>query len=459
MGLYEAAGRLIGGAGKALSNVGYAVRGATGLNVRLAPELVPGGLGQKLQDIGGGMNPFNPKESKASEKNPSPGLDTNIGNITFDTPQKKITQTTNQPRPQPQPQPQPQPISGNFMDYYPGWGSREAEADFKQQYGGDINRLAQAKGGGSSGGGDYNVPSAEEAAQIAAEERMGKYNQLVAPVQKDIESYLTSRPDLNKLFQDQLTAQGVPARTATLGGFEKDVTNLQGQLTTIPTEHINRRKETGMLTAASERRIRSKEEQPIREQLLKSQSAVEAERVGLQRAYDLVDKLLDIQREQEKRGLEPLQTRLEAGKGEFDQEVEALATRLTGFTADREAQLDELKAKVAAGVALTKQEQQQGADLVKLEATHQNTMEEIVARSAGQKPTTFENTEIVQGKARQMAEGGASYQELLATFVPPLDESSVFNIYNQWSSNPSDITSTEAAKYQVPGAGTAGGGS
>lgn len=51
---------------------------------------------------------------------------------------------------QPQPQPQQQTSSGNFMDYYGGWGQREAAADFLSTFGGDYGRLQQAKGGGGS---------------------------------------------------------------------------------------------------------------------------------------------------------------------------------------------------------------------------------------------------------------------------------------------------------------------
>lgn len=38
--------------------------------------------------------------------------------------------------------------SGNFMDYYAGWNPDAARADFNATYGGDIGRLAAAKGGG-----------------------------------------------------------------------------------------------------------------------------------------------------------------------------------------------------------------------------------------------------------------------------------------------------------------------
>ena len=243
-------------------------------------------------------------------------------------------------------------------------------------------------------------PSGEDAAARAAEERMRRYNELVAPVQGDIESYLSSRPDIKKLFEQELTTQGIPAKQATLGGFEKDVTNLQGQLETIPTENIARRKETGMLTAAAERRIRSKEEHPIREQLLKTRGAAESERVGLQRAFDLVDKMLNMTREQEKRGLEPLQTRLETAKGEFSNEVEALAARLTGFNKDQEARLQVYRDDIASKKALTLQQQKDAAALERLETQHLNAMAQIAAKKNGTIGDEDYTAEIENVKAR-----------------------------------------------------------
>lgn len=240
-------------------------------------------------------------------------------------------------------------------------------------------------------------------AEEAANQRVRRYGEVITPLTGDIESYLRGRPDLNQLFREQLAEQGVPGRESTLRGFEKDVTNLQGQLETVPTEDIQRRKETGMLTAAAERRIRSMEERPIREQLLKTQGAVSSERIGLQRAYDLVDKMLDITREQEKRGLEPLTTRLEAARGEFANEVDALAQRLTGFNQARTDQLSILKQKIANDQALSLQEQKAADELIKQEAAHLLEMERIAARKKGGDFTFDENdtaAKIVEAETR-----------------------------------------------------------
>ena len=49
------------------------------------------------------------------------------------------------------PQPQPQQTGGNFMDYYKGWDTNQAQQDFNSVFGGDINKLMTARGVGSSG--------------------------------------------------------------------------------------------------------------------------------------------------------------------------------------------------------------------------------------------------------------------------------------------------------------------
>ena len=261
---------------------------------------------------------------------------------------------------------------------------------------------------------DLGQSKEDEAARVA-NERVRRYGEVITPISGEIDSYLSSRPDIRKLFEDESAKQGVQGRISTLGGFEKDVTNLQGQLETIPTEDINRRKETGMLTSAAERRIRSDQERPIREQLLRTQGAVSSERVGLDRAYQLVGKMLDMQREQEKRGLEPIQTKLEGARGEFSNEVDAMATKLTGFNQARTDQLSVFKAKIANDQALSLQEQKQAADLQKQELEHLNTMEQIAARKRGEAGTIDKTPEIEALQAR-VAEG-ATDSQLVEEFV------------------------------------------
>lgn len=98
--------------------------------------------GQKTAQ--GGSNLFGPPQAQTPVYTPPTNTDM-YSTVGSGSPQ----QVFNNPVPvQPQPQPQ-QPSSGNFMDYYGGWGQREAAADFLSTFGGDIGRLQQAKGGGS----------------------------------------------------------------------------------------------------------------------------------------------------------------------------------------------------------------------------------------------------------------------------------------------------------------------
>ena len=381
-----------GAAGKALTNVGTAFK---------APQIIPGGLGANLQSQAGyALSQLNPvKKAEAKETLPPKRI------ISDEADQAKLRawEAENAARAR-------QTTTGGVVTPPITTTREEPRREETRQDQGESDydasiRLAQEK---------------QEEAERVANQRMRRYGEVITPITGDIESYLSSRPDLNKLFQEQLTTQGVPGREGTLRGFEKDVTNLQGQLETLPTEDINRRKETGMITAAAERRIRSMEERPIREQLLKTQGAVSSERVGLQRAYDVVDKMLDITREQEKRGLEPLETRLEAARGEFTNEVDALAQRLTGFNQARTDQLSVLKQKIANDQALSLQEQKATDDLIKQEAAHVNEMEQIAARRKGTTINSLETDQNYEALKAKIQEGATS-KELQADFQDLFD--------------------------------------
>jgi len=252
-----------------------------------------------------------------------------------------------------------------------------------------------------------SVPSAEEAANRAAEERMRRFGEVVAPVQRDVEAYLTNRPSITDLYNTQLAEQGIPGKQNILSGLESQQSKLLENIATIPEEDIQRRKETGMLTAAAERRIRAQQALPYQEQLTKVTGAKESERVGLERAFNLVDKYLDVLREQEQRGMEPLQARLTAAQGEFKNETDALAQRLTGFNADREAKLKEYEAAVDAGLKLTLAQRKEASDLKMQELEHLNAMEEIAAKNKGE-TLDFDKADEILSMQSRIAEGATS---------------------------------------------------
>jgi len=314
----------------------------------------------------------------------------------------------------------------------------------------------------------YNALKGEEdRARQAAEQKLKRFNALVVPVQKDVESFLESRKSLTDLFNEQLTEQGVPEKEKTLQGFESDVQRLQGQLSTIPGEEIARRRETGMISAAAERRIRATEERPIREQLLGVTSASESQRVGLQRAYDLIDKWLDIFQEQEKRELAPIESRLEAAKGEFQIESDGIASQLTGFTNDRKSALAQLNREVDARRALTKQQTQELADLQKLEIEHAYTMEEQLAKQRGEKPREFEVEAKILNQLRDDVIAGGSLQEVSGKYLAQgVEPDVILNLFNSNTKSSPVSVDDYKTKYgitsfskQVPSAESGGGGS
>ena len=281
---------------------------------------------------------------------------------------------------------------------------------------------------------DY-VPSAEEAAQRAAEEKarvqqekMNRFGELITPLRGDVESYLKSRRPITELFQEEMTKQGITGKQEALGTLEREATKLGEQIETLPNEEIARRKETGMLTAQAERRIRAMEERPIREQLLKVTGAKESERVGLQRAYELLDKMLDMEREQEKRGQEPLNYRLKGAEEQFGfegegfkSEIDSIATKLSGFNKDREAKLKEYETTVDAGIQLSLQQEKEAAALKRMELEHLNTMDQISARETGQKMSGID-PEILEEVKAKLRKKGADPQKILKDYTGVLSD-------------------------------------
>lgn len=259
-----------------------------------------------------------------------------------------------------------------------------------------------------------SFPSAEEEARRAAEERMRRFGEVVAPVQGEVESYLSSRRPLGQLFEEQLKAQGVSEKEKTLGGYETEESKLQEQLRTIPEEEIARRRETGMISAAAERRIRQLEERPVREQLLRTSEAKGQARVGLDRAYDLVDKYLDILREEEQRQIEPIERKLEFAREEFKTEAEGIAERLTGFNEDRKAQLRQYESALAEQRKLSAEDRQAARDLRQLEAENLFKLEQIAAQQQGRQPTQFETVQNARNSIQQLVVAGGTVNEAFA---------------------------------------------
>lgn len=335
--------------------------------------------------------------------------------------------------------PQPTSGGGQFQSQQTGdggggrssGGGSTPFADIAQQGRGERDNYARSLGfaGWQELMSAQSVPSAQDAARQAAEEaariqqeKMARFGKLITPLRGDIETYLRGRRPITELFQEEMGRQGITGKQEALGTLEREATKLGGQIETLPTEDIARRKETGMLSAAAERRIRAMEERPIREQLLKVTGAKESERIGLQRAYELLDKMLSMQREQEARDVQPLEYRLKGAEEQFGLEgegfksqIDSLAAQLSGFNKDRETKLKEYELRVDAGVKLTMAEQRQAAELQKLEVQHLNTMQEIAAKRKGQ-TTDFDKTPEIEAALSRIQQG-ATDADIINEFV------------------------------------------
>ena len=314
-------------------------------------------------------------------------------------------------------------------------------------YGGYTWKGNPGQGWSLEGGGSGE--SYEDAASRAARERLDRYNQLVTPLQKDVVSYMASRPKLTDVFNQQLADQGVPQKQEAISKFEADQAKLQSDLTTIPAGIVSERQDRGMLTAAARRRVEAQAEQPIREQLFKVGEQKQLENLGLQRAYDLIDKWMTMLQSQEKQQLEPLTQRLEYAGQEFKTEADAIAERLTGFNADRKAELETINKRIDAGYRLTEQETAQANKLKQMELDHAFTMEE---QAAARKGTQVQITKDDLAQLRADIIAGGTLQDIMGAYLARnVDPDVILNLYNSNSAyGPANETQQELqTKYGV----------
>lgn len=296
----------------------------------------------------------------------------------------------------------------------------------------------------SEGGGGY-----EDAAAKAAQERLNRYNQLITPLQKDVVSYMQSRPKLTDVFNQQLSDQGVPQKQQIISDYEKQQAQLNKDIVDIPQGIINERQDRGMLTAAAARRVQAQAEQPIREQLLKVGEQKQLENLGLQRAYDLIDKWMTMLQKQEQQQLEPLTQKLEYAGQEFKTEADAIAEKLTGFNMDRKAELETINKRIEAGYKLTQQEQAQAAKLKQMEIDHAYTMQEQAAARKGTKELITRDD--LQALRADIIAGGTLQDIMGAYLAKNVDPDVILSLYNSNSAyGPAEETQQELqSKYGV----------
>lgn len=197
----------------------------------------------KSEQIAGGVPTTNTGKTASSQ---AAGLDT-WRNYFFDNPTNNNNndnsvvkqQTTNNNTNQQQQQ--QQSSSGNFMDFYPGWNPEAARADFQAQYGGDINRLAAAKGGGGSGGGTQDISQLisdaySPALQALQEIQTAQESSKLANLQNVEADYTGGKDTISreqKELEDSLASQGQQLEKSGQSAYSEAIRNLNGLFQTM----------------------------------------------------------------------------------------------------------------------------------------------------------------------------------------------------------------------------------
>lgn len=261
----------------------------------------------------------------------------------------------------------------------------------------------------------FGVPSMEASANRYGQDRLQKYAELIAPKEQAISAYLASRRPTSEVYQDQLTAQGIPQKAQVLSALEKDILNQQGQLETLPKEDIARRQDTGMLTEAARNRIQAMEERPIREQLFKTSQLKQNEEVGYNRALDLAGRATDQYGQETQQGLAPLQSNLDSARSQFGVYIDNAAQQLSGFTQDREALLKQYEGAVSQGYQLNQIQEQQKNQLKQQEQQHIQTMQ------------------VVSSLTKDVAQGQTLNSVMGKYLAQGLDPDTILSLYNAYS--------------------------
>ncbi len=143
-------------------------------------------------------------------------------------------QTTSQPQ-------QQQQSSGNYMDYYAGWNPEAARADFMAQYGGDINRLAAAKGGGAGGAGGGSIEDLISSAYAPALQALtgiesglqGSKTSALENVTADYGQGQKTITGEQKELEDALASQGQQLEKSGQSAYSEAIRNLNSLFQTM----------------------------------------------------------------------------------------------------------------------------------------------------------------------------------------------------------------------------------
>ncbi len=130
---------------------------------------------------------------------------------------------------------------GNFMDYYAGWNPEAARADFMSVYGGDINRLAAAKGGGMGSAGGTSIEDLISSAYAPALQALtgiesglqGSKTSALENVTADYGQGQKTITGEQKELEDALASQGQQLEKSGQSAYSEAIRNLNSLFQTM----------------------------------------------------------------------------------------------------------------------------------------------------------------------------------------------------------------------------------
>lgn len=254
------------------------------------------------------------------------------------------------------------------------------------------------------------VPSMEEAAKRY--DPFQKYSEIVGPLEQGLTDYISSRRPYNDVYQEQLTAQGIPQKNTVLSGLEQNLLEQQQNLKTIPQEDIERRREMGNMTEAAARRIKAMGEKPFIENISDINGSISNAQVGYDRAVSLARDFATNYQNETEQGVSSRRTALDVATQHYGALANSMAQGLTGFSADRQAMLDNYNAMVANGYQLSQQQASQATTLKQQQDEHVATMK-------------------IMSNIEQDAKRGVLLRDIMARYqAQGIPADSILSIYN-----------------------------
>lgn len=160
---------------------------------------------------------------------------------------------------------------------------------------------------------------------------------------------------LPDIYKRLTTEAGIPGLQEQISGLSSAITNVKQQLDELASNVIARTRGAG-LTEAQRQRVEAAEREPLALQAARLGTALSplVERLGT--AISNVQQLLGLTAQQQEREMEPLRMRIEAISDRFSREI-------TGYNQGKQAELDALLQKLAAGWQLSVNEWNRAQEL------------------------------------------------------------------------------------------------